>query len=267
MSESDYQYIQELVYKLSRISLGPQKKTLVVSRIIKRMRELRCATLGQYCDLLRRPSGQQELSELIDAISTNHTYFFRESPHFDYLTRHILAGADRSVQRPFSMWSAACSTGEEPYSFAMVLEEQRLYERGFEWEMVATDISHHVVARAELGVFPATALTRVPQRLFRHLKQEPSGNYRVVDAIRRRIRFLQMNLFAPHATIRENFDLIVCRNVMIYFDGETRTELTQSLVRRLRPGGILFVGHSESLSGVDAPLERVQPAIYRRIAS
>ncbi len=262
--DDDFAYIRDVVYKLSRISLGPQKKMLVISRVAKRMRDLKCANLGEYCDLLRRPSGRSELSELIDAISTNHTYFFRESAHFEFLTRRILEAPDRPREHSFKVWSAACATGEEPYSIAMVLEEQRLFERGFEWRMDATDISHHAVARAKAGEYPVSALERVPERLFRHMKQMPSGGYKIKDSICQRIRFFQMNLFAPAEPLGDCFDLILCRNVMIYFDAKTRSELTISLCRRLRAGGILYVGHSESLSGIDAPLVRVQPAIYQK---
>lgn len=267
-TDRDFNYIREVVYKLSRISLGPQKKTLVVSRVAKRLRALRCPDLKTYCELLRKPSGQQELSHLIDVISTNHTFFFRESPHFEYLTRKVLAGPRLNNHRPFRVWSAACSTGEEPYSIAMVLEEQRRFETGFDWAMEATDISSSALSRAQAGVYPANVLARVPQRLFRHLVAQPDGqSYEVGKALKQRIRFHQLNLFSLPSAFPGEFDLIVCRNVMIYFDASSRTDLTRSLVQRLRDGGTLFVGHSESLHGIDVPLERVQPAVYRKVGS
>lgn len=263
-SDEDYAFIQQIVYKLSRISLGPQKKQMVVSRIAKRMRTLGYTTIREYCELLKKPSGRAELSALIDVISTNHTYFFRESSHFDYLTREILHKGRGARKGVFRVWSAACSSGEEPYSVAMILSEQSRVEPGFDWSMEATDISSIVLAKAQAGVYTEAALSRVPEVLRRrYLEPQVAGETnRVVPALKKKIRFSRLNLFEIPENFPDKFDLIICRNVMIYFDRSTREELVNMMVERIVPGGTLYVGHSESLGGLRHSLKMVRPAIY-----
>jgi chemotaxis protein methyltransferase CheR len=260
--DKDFDFIREIVYKLSRISLGPQKKTMVMSRISKRMRALGHQTATEYCEYLRRPAGRSELSSLIDVISTNHTYFFRESAHFDYLNKHVL-GPRKDNRQPFKMWSAACSSGEEPYSMAMIFMEYARIQNGFNWSIEASDISSIVLAKAKAAEYPLASLARVPDELKkRYLEKTPEGLFRVSESIRRKIRFHQLNLFEIPPGFPTGFELIVCRNVMIYFDRPTREQLVNMMVERLLPNGTLFVGHSESLSGIKHPLKMVAPAIF-----
>lgn len=259
--DQDFEFIRDIVYKMSRISLGPQKKTMVMSRIGKRMRALGHKSAKEYCDYIRRPSGRKELSSLIDVISTNHTYFFRESAHFDYLNRLLVNR--KNPRQPFKVWSAACSSGEEPYSMAMLLMEHAKKQPGFTWQIEASDISSIVLAKAKLAEFTETAVARVPRELKdRYLLKKADGMYQVCDMIRRKIRFHQLNLFEIPAGFASGFELIVCRNVMIYFDRPTRELLVNMMVKRLLAEGTLFVGHSESLSGIKHPLEMVAPAIF-----
>jgi len=263
-SDVDFEFIREIVYKLSRISLGPQKKTMVLSRIARRMRALGYTTVKQYCDFIKKPSGVSELSSLIDVVSTNHTYFFRESNHFNYLKDTILSPANGRRAKPLKVWSAACSSGEEPYSLGMMLMEQCRTEHGFNWSMEATDISSIVLEKAKAANYPKSVLSRVPDVLVkRYCKPDAQGaSFEVSSDIVKRIRFHQLNLFEIPSSFPTSFDLIVCRNVMIYFDRPTREQLVASLTSRLVPGGTLFVGHSESLSGIDHTLKMVKPAIY-----
>lgn len=263
-SDAEFEFIREVVYKLSRISLGPQKKTMVLSRISKRMRALGHRDVQQYCEYLRKPMGKGELSALIDVISTNHTYFFRESGHFDYLTRQVLRDPNRPRNRPFKVWSAACSSGEEPYSVAMILAEQARVERGFDWRMEATDISSIVLAKAQAAVYPEAALERVPDVLHRRyfIDGPKDGQVSVRPELKRRITFKRLNLFEIPDSFETQFDLIICRNVMIYFDRATREELVNDMTDRLDANGTLFVGHSESLGGLNHRLRMVKPAIY-----
>jgi len=263
-TDADFEFIREIVYKLSRISLGPQKKTMVLSRIAKRMRALGHQSVKEYCDLLRKPSGRSELSSLIDVISTNHTYFFREAAHFDYLTKEILR--KRKPNQRLRVWSAACSSGEEPYSLAMVLAEQRRLDNGFDWRMEATDISSIVLAKAEAGNYAEAALTRVPASLkSRYFSKSEDGPGWAVDKdLKRNIKFRRLNLFDIPSGFPDAFELIVCRNVMIYFDRPTREQLVNMMTDRLVPGGTLFVGHSESLGGLSHRLKMIRPAIYTK---
>lgn len=262
-SDADFEFIRDVVYRLSRISLGPQKKTMVVSRIAKRLRVLKMDSIRQYCEFLRSPAGRAELSDLIDTISTNHTYFFRETGHFDYLTRSILGNWPYGRREPMRVWSAACSSGEEPYSVAMILEEQRRIDKTFAWQMEATDISSIALAKAMTATYKLEALERVPEILQqRYFRNNGPETVAVVPELRRRIRFTRLNLFEIPRTFPKSFDLILCRNVMIYFDRDTREQLVNELSSRLVAGGTLFVGHSESLGGISHSLRMVKPAIY-----
>lgn len=263
-SDEDFEFIREIVYKLSRISLGPKKRTMVLSRVARRMRALSLPTVKQYCELIKKPSGASELSSLIDVVSTNHTYFFRESKHFDYMMHSMLGAANRRRSKPFKVWSAACSSGEEPYGLGMMLMEQCRIESGFDWSMEATDISSIVLEKAKSAIYPDSVLARVPEVLTqRYCKLDASGtSFAINREIVKRIRFHQLNLFEIPSHFSAGFDLIVCRNVMIYFDRPTREQLIRSLTERLQPGGTLFVGHSESLSGLDHSLKMVKPAVY-----
>ena len=263
-SDEDFAFIREIVYKLSRISLGPQKRTMVLSRVARRMRALSLSTVKEYCELIKKPVGASELSSLIDVVSTNHTYFFRESKHFDYMMKTMLGSANRRRSKPFKVWSAACSSGEEPYSLGMMLMEQCRIELGFDWSMEATDISSIVLDKAKSAIYPDSVLARVPEALTqRYCKLDASGtSFAIKPEIVKRVRFHQLNLFEIPSHFPADFDLIVCRNVMIYFDRPTREQLIRSLTYRLKPGGTLFVGHSESLSGLDHSLKMVKPAIY-----
>lgn len=264
-SDQDFEFIRTIVYKLSRISLGPQKKTMVMSRISKRLRALGIDSVREYCEFLRKPAGKKELSSLVDVISTNHTYFFREAAHFDHLTKTILPEFGRAG-RPFKLWSAACSSGEEPYSLAMLLMEQARVAGGFRWEMTASDISTVILEKAKAANYPESALSKVPADLRKRyfVPSKERDLHHVIDTIQRHIRFFHLNLFEVPAGFPRGFDLIVCRNVMIYFDRPTREELVAMMTDRLLPGGTLYVGHSESLSGINHTLKMVAPAIYKK---
>ncbi|MEX0322910.1 MAG: protein-glutamate O-methyltransferase CheR [Puniceicoccaceae bacterium] len=263
-TDEDFAFIRDIVYRLSRISLGPHKKPMVLSRIAKRIRVLGLGSVREYCELLRKPSGQAELSSLIDVISTNHTYFFRETTHFDYLTREILRHQRGIRREPFRIWSAACSSGEEPYSVAMILGEQSRIDAKFKWQMEATDISSTVLEKAKKAEYPKTAISRVPQVLQdRYLDYLGSGErVAVKENLKRHIHYSRLNLLDIPSRFPNKFDLILCRNVMIYFDRQTREELINEMTGRLTDDGHLFVGHSESLGGLNHRLRMVQPAVY-----
>lgn len=263
-SDEDFNFIREIVYKLSRISIGPNKRVMVLSRISRRMRALQITSVKDYCDLIKKPTGSKELSALIDAISTNHTYFFREAQHFSYLEGTILKKRIQQTIKPFKVWSAASSSGEEPYSLGMALMEHARTNVGFDWRMDGTDISTTVLERAKKAVYPMTSLERVPEHYIKHhcTINATEDSFTVSKEIQRRIQFRQANLFELPPSLASDYDLIVCRNVMIYFDRPTREQLINSLVRRLKPDGTLFVGHSESLNGLQHNLKMIRPAIY-----
>ena len=269
MRDSEFEFIRSVVYDRSRISLGPDKRELVSARLGKRLRATQAPSLGAYCELLQSPQAEEELGNLIDAISTNHTFFFREQAHFEFLRDTILpemsarARAERWTR--FNVWSAACSSGEEPYSIAMTLADAL---PAWPWQIEATDISHRILARATAAIYADEAVGRLPPATSKaHFQRgfgPQEGFYRVKPALRERVAFHQLNLLAGEPPFREPFHVIFCRNVMIYFDRATQEELVARLARRLVPGGYLLVGHSESLTHIAHGLRVVRPATYQK---
>jgi len=271
LADKDFDFLCRLVYERSRIHLSQDKKVLVATRLAKRLRHLQLAGYSEYCDLLRSPGGAEELRYLIDRISTNHTHFFREQKHFDFLREKIFPAwraKSGATEGPFRVWSSACSTGEEPYSVAIHLAEHFAPAAANTWQIEASDISTRVLEIAQLGVYDSDKLGGVSQELLRRHFQKGvrarEGQFRVKDDLRQRIRFHQLNLLEPPYPFTQLFHVILCRNVMIYFDRPTQELLIGHLAQRLAPGGYLLVGHAESLSAIKHPLQLIQPAIYQQ---
>lgn len=269
MKDSEFEFIRSLVYERSRINLGPDKRELVSARLGKRLRATNLTSLGAYCDLLKSPSAEEEMGNLIDAISTNHTFFYREIAHFDFLRDRIIPEmtARAKVERwpQFNIWSAASSSGEEPYSIAMTLADAG---GTWPWQIEATDISHRILAKAKAGIYKDETVNRLAADVVRRHFQKgfgpQEGFYRVKAPLREHVNYRHLNLLEGEPPFKDPFQVIFCRNVMIYFDRETQEELVSRLSRRLIPGGYLMVGHSESLTHIKHPLKMVRPAIYQK---
>lgn len=272
LSDTDYRFLCRLIYDRSRIHLGPDKRVLVTSRLAKRLRHHGVGSYREYCELLRSPKGEEELPFLIDRISTNHTHFFRELKHFDFLRETVIPKWQVESRRaePFSIWSAASSTGEEAYSIAIHLAEHFAPADTGRWQIEGTDISTRVLEVAQSGVYEAEKTASMPREILRRYFQcgvnQWAGHLRVKDELRRRVTFWHLNLLEGNYPFNRPFDLIFCRNVMIYFDRPTQETLVRLLAEKLVPGGFLLVGHSESLSGVKHTLKLVRPAIYLKPA-
>jgi chemotaxis protein methyltransferase CheR len=271
LSAEAYDFLARLIYERSRIRLGSDKHALVAGRLGQKLRQLGLDDYWDYCQLLQSSDGEFEVGELIDLISTNHTEFFREQAHFDLLDRSILpalAGRPALSQRPLRVWSAAASSGEEVYSLAIVLAEFARLRPAFSWQLDASDISTRMLERCRRGIYPADrvnlpAADLLP-RYFQRGFDQREGYYRVKAELRRRVNVQHINLFQPHYGISRGQDVIFCRNVMIYFDVESREWLVNRLTDYLAPGGYLFVGHSESLIGVRHTLRAAWPSVYIR---
>lgn len=272
MRPNDYQFIRELVYRHSRINLGPDKHELVSARLGKRLRATGKDNVEDYCTLLRGPQGTEELGHLIDCISTNHTYFFREEGHFAALRDIILPELETRREQEhwptLRVWSAASSSGEEPYSIAMALDEFFSDRpRAWPWRIEATDISSRILAKAEAAIYPAETVSKLgaarTKAYFQTGYGPQEGFYRVRPALRSLVHFHRLNLLEGQPPFSEPFQVIFCRNVMIYFDRPTQEELVRRLKSRLVPGGYLLVGHSESLTGISHGLTMVRPATYQ----
>ena len=269
MRDNEFEFIRGLVYERSRINLGPDKRELVSTRLGKRLRATNSSSLGDYCRLLQAPGAEEELGNLIDVISTNHTFFFREQAHFDFMRDTALpemTARMRTERWPrLQIWSAASSSGEEAYSIAMTLAT---HIPQTPWHIEGTDISHRILAEAKRAVYSADSVRNLPDALVRtHFQRgfgPQEGQIRVRSALRERVNFSHLNLLEGEPAFREPFQIIFCRNVMIYFDRPTQEELVARLTRRLVPGGYLFVGHSESLTSINHKLRSIRPAVYQR---
>ena len=271
ISLRDYGRLCQLVYARAGIHLGADRRTMLEARIRRRLKELAISSYGAYCDYLFSEDGQrEEIDDLIDVVTTNKTDFFREPRHFAWLTERALpalaqAGRDAGG---VTVWSAGCSTGEEPYTLAMVLSEYSRLHAGFRFRILATDISRPVLHRAELAVYSKEAIGPVPPALrtkYLMRGREPdSGRFRVVPELRRMVEFRRLNLMDASYGLEGAAQIIFCRNVIIYFDRATQQKILGRLSRHLTPGGYLFVGHAETLHSLDLPLEPVAPALYRR---
>lgn len=261
LSDREFAGFQRLIRSVAGISLAPTKKALVAGRLARRLKHHGLSSYAEYHRLLDAQQDERQIA--VDLLTTNETYFFREPRHFDFLRERVLPAHPR--ERTLRVWSAACSSGEEPYSIAMLLAE-----RGGErpWEIVASDISTRVLDIAQRGIYALDGVRGMtPELLRRHCLKgtgAQEGLFAVDPALRRRVSFLQVNLNAPLPELGE-FDLIFLRNVLIYFEPQTKREVVARLQTRLRRGGHLFVGHSESLNGLVEGLQPVVPAIYRRV--
>jgi chemotaxis protein methyltransferase CheR len=268
ISNTDYSRLCDLVYNRAGIHLGSGKKTMLEVRIKRRLKELSLPSYGRYCEYLFSDQGlKQELTSFIDVVTTNKTDFFREPQHFDFLSNRALPELS-AVGRPFLVWSAGCSTGEEPYTLAMLLSEYGLAHPGFQFRILATDISTAVLSKASLGVFPTSTLKPVPgalvRKYFLRSRNPDSLRVRIVPELRRLIDFRRLNFMDADYAIAEEADIIFCRNVIIYFDKPTQERILANITRHLVPGGYLFVGHAEVLRDMDLPLIPIAPALYRR---
>ena len=271
ISNADFGRLRSLIYEQSGINLNAEKKTMLEPRIKRRLRNLNLNSFGDYCDYLFGPHGEkEELVHLLDVVSTNKTDFFREPEHFEFLVEKAIPDlvARNESGRPLLIWSAGCSTGEEPYTLAMVLMECGQRHPGFRFRILATDISTTVLAKAERGVFRSEVAGPVPSDLrrkyFMRSRDRNSNVLRVVPELRQLVEFRRLNFMDADFGLSQKADVIFCRNVIIYFDRPTQERIVQKLAAQLLPGGYAFVGHSETLHDMDVPLAPVAPALYRK---
>jgi len=257
-----FEKFRRLAYEKFGLNLTAAKEQLVSVRLGKKMRELKIPSYEAYYDLVLADRTGESLIALIDALATNHTSFLREASHFDFLLTHILPGLRKRAT--IDIWSAPCSTGEEPYSIAVTLLEQLGMPSKPALRIHATDISTRALAVAKQGVYTADRLGSMsPAVIRKYFRETGTGAFQIIPEIRRMVDFERVNLIEPMNTGRL-FPLILCRNVMIYFDKPTQERVVANLSQFLEPGGYLMVGHSESLMGVRHSLEHVRPAIYKK---
>jgi chemotaxis protein methyltransferase CheR len=268
LTAAQFREISTTVYEIAGIQLREGKEGLVRSRLAKRLRQLGLGTFDAYLEKVRHDG--RELAEMVDLLTTNKTSFFRESAHFDFVRDRMLPSLGPG---PVRIWSAGCSSGEEPYTLAMVIRGVWPDAERRDVKILATDISRRVLATAAAGVYPDALLEDVPQELLRRhwtrasredvARPGATGGWRAADSLRSLITFAPLNLMGAWP-MRGPFQAIFCRNVMIYFDKATQQALVSRYYDLLAPGGHLFVGHSESLSALSHGFSYVQPAVYRK---
>jgi chemotaxis protein methyltransferase CheR len=262
ITDQEFHKIRRLLHELAGIHLSDAKKNLVCGRLGKRVENYGLQSYGEYFQLLSNGQHPGELQVAIDLLTTNETHFFREPKHFDFLRERILA-PHRSGQ-PFRIWSAACSSGQEPYTLAMVLAD---HFGDAAWEIVASDLSTRVLARARTGHYPLEQAKEIPETYLRRYCMkgvgQEAGTFLIDNRLRSRIGYQQINLNQTLPRLGE-FDVIFLRNVMIYFNMETKRQVVGRLLPLLKRGGHLFIGHSESLNGIADGVMPVVPSVYRR---
>lgn len=268
LSAKQFAEISGLVYSLCGIRLEAGKEGLVKSRLVKRLNALELGNFDEYIDFIQRDSSGTELVSMIDSISTNKTSFFRENQHFDFVAAHVLPHVTGS-SRPLRIWSAGCSSGEEPFSIAILLADKLPAAVRRDIRILATDISTRMLTEARAAVYDEDVVRDVPplllQKHFRCVELHPPRQFQVNDDLRAMVRFARLNLLDDWP-MSGPFDLIFCRNVMIYFDRPTRERLVNRFWNLLTPGGHLLVGHAESLTGLTTRFSYVQPAVYGKQA-
>jgi chemotaxis protein methyltransferase CheR len=275
MTDADFERLSRFIYGHCGIKMPLVKKTMLEARLQKRLRLKGIKTFREYCNILfDSPKGSDELVHMINAVTTNKTDFFREPVHFSFLAETVfpeyMDSNDRQARQPFTVWSAGCSSGEEPYTLAIVMNEFAGQNPGFGFSIMATDISTRVLEKAKSGIYEEHQISMIPlplkQKYFLRSKDRRKEQVRVISQLRSLVAFQQLNLMDKKYMLREgSIDAIFCRNVIIYFDRDTQCALLKRLCRYIRNDGYLFLGHSETVHGFDLPLVRMASTIYRKV--
>ncbi len=271
LTSKDFRRLSTFIQDGYGIKMPDTKITMLQSRLQKRLRLLGMNSFSDYCDMIfSSEQGKNELVHMIDAVTTNKTDFFREPAHYQYLTNTALPDLiTRKENRNINVWSAGCSTGEEPYTLAMVLDDY-LYNEHYTFSILATDLSSRVLETARMAIYDESKVAPVPYEMKKKYllksKDRTSQQVRIVPELRSKVQFKSLNFMdREFRSINTTFDLVFCRNVIIYFERDIQADIIGKQVKFLNPGGYLFLGHSETLFGLDLPLKLVAPTIYKKI--
>ena len=273
VSPALFQKFQKLIYSETGIWLGSSKTALLCGRLFRRLRTLEISSLESYYECVSQPDQHEERARMIDAITTNETRFYREPRQFEFLVQRVFprwqADVERGVRsKRLNIWSAGCSSGEEPYTLAMLLAKYLSTEHACQARILATDISNRVLEKARKGIYPISRATELPKDLLHAFMlrgvAERQGEMKVKVEIQQMVEFRRLNLDGESDLVEGPFDVIFCRNVLIYFDVASKQRVVASLVHHLATSGILFVGHAENLNSVSAELRSLEPTIYTR---
>lgn len=273
LHDREFQRFSSLIYECVGIKMPPAKKTMLEARLQKRLKALGILSFEKYGDYVFSPEGRSsELVHMIDVVTTNKTDFFREPAHFEFLVKtaipSILKARGDLSREPLKIWSAGCSTGEEPYTLAMVLSEFAEGRPDFRATITASDICTQVLQTAKTAIYPEDRTDPIPLNLKKKYllrsRERSKSLVRIAPRLRSLVSFRRINFMDDDFGISEKMDIIFCRNVVIYFDKPTQLTLMRKFHRQLRPGGYLFIGHSETLSGLDVDFKPVASTVYRK---
>jgi len=269
LTEAEFKKLSAFIQSNYGIKMPPEKKIMLQSRLQKRLRTLEMNSYAEYIDYVFGKTGNQEIIMMMDVVSTNKTDFFREPGHFAFLVDKVLPEYYKNNKsKLFKVWSAGCSSGEEPYTLAMVLSEFATQHPGFDYMIFGTDLSTHVLQKAKAAIYEDKRVEVVPMEYKRKylLKSKDSDKHlvRIVPELRRRLKLKRLNFMDNDYAVAETFDVIFCRNVLIYFDRQNQENVITKLCRNLHPDGFFFLGHSESIAGINVPLKHIQPTVYRK---
>ena len=267
INNQEFSRLSSYIHSQLGIHLGAEKRSLVVGRLQNELLQLQVNSFSEYIDILLQDKTGHVLNSLINKITTNHTYFMREVEHFTFLKETLLPHFLRTLkERDLRLWCAACSTGEEPYTIAMLLNDFFQQDRlGWDTQILATDISDRVLEHAIQAEYTQDQIHPLPQLWkSQYIRRNEQGNYTFNEKIKKEVIFRRFNLMEPNYPFKRKFHIIFCRNVMIYFDAETKMQLLNKLYQSLESGGYLFIGHSESINRESTPFKYVMPAVYRK---
>ncbi|HPR30734.1 MAG TPA: CheR family methyltransferase [Prolixibacteraceae bacterium] len=273
LSDQEFRRIQEFMLQNLGIKLHPIKIVMVNSRLIKRLKATGIYNFTEYLDYALSPEGKRdgELERMIDELTTHKTEFFRESDHFTFLQNNILSQSDHTRANPFKIWSAGCSTGEEAYTMAMILSEHQLTNTVFDFTIFATDVSQAVVMKAFRAIYPYSVASGLDpsllKRYFLMSKDEKESKVRVVKTLRDKVHFSILNLVDDYFFQNNSLDVIFCRNTLIYFEDNSKVKVVNKLIDKIKPGGYLFVGLSETVSQYSQAIRQVNPSVYVKLTN
>jgi chemotaxis protein methyltransferase CheR len=272
LTDEEFRKLSEFIYGEYGIKMPPVKKIMLQSRLQKRLRELNITTFKEYVEYVFSRDGQDnEVIHMIDVVSTNKTDFFREPVHFEFLTHNILPefSEENHFRTPLKIWSAGCSSGEEPYTIAISLAECKEKYPSLDFSILGTDISSRILKSALEAIYKENRVEGVPlnikRKYFLKSKDRNSPTVRIIPDLRRKVSFARLNFMDTTYNINEIFDVVFCRNVLIYFDREAQEKVINKLCMKLRPNGYFFLGHSESITSMQVPLKQIKPTIFRKI--
>lgn len=268
LSDTEFAKLSKFIFSEYGIKMPPEKKIMLQSRLQKRLRALGIDTFKTYIDHVFSPEGSSEIIHMIDVVSTNKTDFYRESAHFDYLRSNVLVQLFEE-KRNIKLWSAGCSSGPEVYTLAIELSEFAESNAGFDFSILGTDISTQMLKKAAAAIYPEDMVSMIPLELKRKYllksKDKTQKLVRVVKELRQKTRYQRVNFMDKTYAVDNQFDIIFCRNVLIYFDRPTQENVINKLCTHLRTGGFFFLGHSESITSIDVPLKQLKPTVYVKI--